>query len=167
MAKEAFCMNRGSTLFLRIAVTAIGLGVAALCIFLLPLMWTYAYEEYSHDGYAVRAVVAAMYLSAIPFYIGIYQGWQILTAIDGDRAFSMQPVKALRGIAYCAGGISCIYMLSLPFFYIWAQHVDAPGLMVIGMFLVGMPLIISVAVALLARLLREAVTIKSENDLTV
>lgn len=160
-------MKRKSTLFLRAAVTIIGLGVLALCIFLLPLMWTHAYDEYPHNGYAVRAVVTAMYAAAIPFYIGIYKGWRILDAVDKNQAFSMQPVKALRIIAYCAGGISFIYILSLPFFYIWTQNVDAPGLMVIGMFLVGMPLIISVAAGLLQRLLAEAVTIKSENDLTV
>lgn len=167
MLKRTSRTKRGSTLFLRAAVTVIGLGVLALCIFLLPLMWTYAYSEYPHHGYAIQAVVAAMYLSTIPFYIGIYKGWRILDVIDRNQAFSMQPVKALRSIAYCAGSISFIYVLSLPFFYVWAQHVDAPGLMVIGLFLAGMPLIISVAVGLLQRLLAEVVVIKSENDLTV
>lgn len=160
-------MKRGSTLFLRLGVSVIGLGVLALCIFLLPIMWTYAYDEYHNDGYALQIIVAAMYLSAIPFYIGIYKGWRVLNAIDKSQAFSMKPVRLLNTIAWCAGIISFIYLLSLPFFYIWAQHVDAPGLMVIGMFLTGMPLIICVAVALLARLLGEAVTIKDENDLTV
>lgn len=145
----------------------IGLGVLALCIFLLPLMWAEAYHEWPQHGYAVRAVVAAMYISTVPFYIGVYKGWRILDLIDRDRAFSMQPVKALRAIVYCAASISFIYILSLPFFYIWADNTDAPGLMVIGQFLVGMPLIISVAVGLLQRLLAEAVAIKSENDMTV
>lgn len=160
-------MKQGSTVFLRLGVSAIGLGVLALCIFLLPLIWIHAYDEYPQRGYAVRVVVAAMYLSAIPFYIGIYKGWRVLNAIDNNQAFSMRPVKSLKTIAWCAGIISAIYAISLPFFYIWADHVDAPGLMVIGLFLTGMPLIICVAVALLARLLGEAVTIKNENDLTV
>ena len=158
---------RGSTLFLRVGVTVIGLGALALCITLLPVVWMHAYDEWPQHGYAMRAVAAAMYLSAIPFYIGIYKGWRILGAIDQGRAFSMQPINALRTIAYCAGIISVIYALSLPFFYIWADNTDAPGLMMIGLFLTGMPLIISVAMALLQRLLAEAVTIKSENDLTV
>lgn len=160
-------MKQGSTVFLRAAVTTIGLGVLALCIFLLPLIWRDAYREFPHCGSAVRAVVAAMYLAAVPFYIGIYKGWQILAAIDKGQAFSLRVVKTLKAIACCAGSVSFVYAVSLPFFYRWAQHVDAPGLMVIGMFLVGMPLIISVAMGLLARLLREAVAIKTENDLTV
>lgn len=167
MTKKITRINPISTLFLRVAVGTIGLGVLALCVFLLPLMWTDAYAEYPHDGYAVRAVVAAMYVSTVPFYIGIYKGWRILDAIDKHQAFSAQSVAALRAISYVAASISFIYILSLPFFYIWAQHVDAPGLMVIGMFLVGMSLIISVAVGILQRLLAEAVTAKNENDLTV
>ena len=167
MTKKLSRINRTSTLFLRAAVTVIGLGVLALCIFLLPLMWAHAYEEWPQHGYAVRAVVAAMYVTALPFYVGIYKGWRILDAIDKRQAFSVRSIKALRVISYCAGIISVVYILSLPFFYIWADNTDAPGLMVIGQFLVGMPAIISVAVGLLRRLLVEAVDIKSENDLTV
>ena len=160
-------MNKISTVFLRMAVTAIGLGVLALCIFLLPLMWADAYKEWPQHGYAVRAVVAAMYVTTIPFYIGIYKGWRVLDAIDKNQPFSTQSMRALTIIMYCAGSIGFVYALSLPFFYIWADNTDAPGLMVIGLFLVGMPLIISVAVGLLQRLLAEAIAMKSENDLTV
>lgn len=167
MKANSTAIRRGSTVFLRLSVSTIGLGVLALCIFLLPLMWIHAYDEWPQHGYAVQAVVAAMYLSAIPFYIGIYNGWRVLGAIDKGQAFSLQPVRALRAIAICAAVISLIYLISLPFFYIWADTTDAPGLMVIGLFLTGMPLIISVAVALLGRLLSEAVAIKSENELTV
>lgn len=160
-------LNHTSTLFLRMAVGGISLGILALCIYLLPIMWAEAYREWPQHGYAVRAVVVAMYVSTVPFYLGIYNGWRILDAIDAGRAFSLQSVKALRAISYAAASISFVYTLSLPFFYIWADNTDAPGLMVIGMFLVGMPLIISVAVGILQRLLAEAVHIKSENDLTV
>lgn len=160
-------MKKGSTLFLRLGVSVIGLGVLVLCIFLLPIIWADAYKEYPQVGYAVREVVAAMYAAAILFYIGIYNGWRVLNAIDKNQAFTMKPVRLLKTIAWCAGIISAIYAISLPFFYVWADHTDAPGLMVIGLFLTGMPLIICVAVALLARLLGEAVTIKNENDLTV
>lgn len=157
----------GSTIFLRIAVSAVGLGVLALCVYLLPIMWTETYREWPQHGYAVRAVVVAMYVSTVPFYLGIYKGWRILDVIDAGKAFSTHAAAALRIISYSAASISFVYTLSLPFFYIWAQHVDAPGLMVIGMFLVGMPLIISVVVGILQRLLIEAVNIKSENELTV
>lgn len=167
MTKKITPANRISTLFLRVAVSIIGLGVLALCVVLLPVMWAGAYEEWPEHGYAVRAVVAAMYISTVPFYLGIYKGWQILNLIDKGNAFSMQPIKALRTISYSAALISLIYAFSLPFFYIWTETTDAPGLMVIGLFLTGMPLTISVAIGVLQRLLAEAVIAKNENDLTV
>ena len=165
--KSSTTIVKGSTILLRVAAGIISLGILALCVFLLPQVWIHAYDEYPAYGHAVRAVIAALYISTIPFYIGIYRGWQILIAIDHGRAFTNRSVAALQTIAYCAGGISLIYILSLPFFYTWADNDDAPGLMVIGLFLVCMPLIVSVAVELLRRLLVEAVNIKSENDLTV
>lgn len=159
--------RHGSTLFLRLAVSVIGLGVLALCLFLLPLAWIHAYEEYPYDGYAVRAVVAGMYITTLPFYLGIYKGWRLLNLVDKGNVFSVDSVKTLRFIAYCAGIISGVYIIILPFFYIWAEVDDAPGLIVISLFLVGMPMIVSVAVGLLKQLLAEAVKIKSENELTV
>lgn len=167
MTKKVLKMNLVSTIFLRTAVTVIGLGVLALCVFLLPLIWTDAYKEYPQYGYAVRIIVAAMYITAIPFYVGIYKGWRVLNSIDKNKAFSLRTVKSLRVIAYCAYIISLAYLLCLPFFYIWAQADDAPGLVVIGMFFTGMSLMIGVAIELLAKLLAEAVRIKSENDMTV
>ena len=165
--KKTISTKKGSTIFLRVAVSIIGLGVLALCVFLLPYILLHAHDEYSRGGYALQAIAFAMYISAIPFYIGVYKGWRILDAIDKGQAFSLHSVTALKAIAYCAGAISFIYTLCLPFFYIWADNADAPGLVVIALFLAGMPLIISVAMGLLQRLVTEAVAIKSENDLTV
>lgn len=165
--KKTLNVTQSSTIFLRIAVSVIGLGVAALCLLLLPLIWQSAYIEYPRDGYAVRVIVAMMYLTAVPFYLGIHKGWRILDMIDKGRTFSKQSVTALRTIAYAAGSISILYIAVFPFFYIWMQSDDAPGLGVINLFIVGMSAIISVATGLLARLLDEAVRIKSENDLTV
>lgn len=159
--------KQGSTVFLRLAASAIAIGVLVICVFLLPKIWIYAPDEYPGYAYAAQAIVIAMYIAAVPFYYGIYKGWQVLDAIDSDKVFSKKPVRALKVIAYLAAFISFIYTLSLPFFYVWADNDDAPGLMVIGLFLVGMPLIVSVAIGLLHRILAEATNIKSENDLTV
>ncbi len=160
-------LNFGSTLFLRLAAGVIGLGVLAICLFLLPVVWVDAYREFPHTGLAVQIIVAAMYTAAVPFYLGIYKGWILLSLVDKGNVFSKHSVAALRSIMYYAGLISLIYLVTLPLFYLWQDEVDAPGLLVIGLFLFCMPLIVSVAMGLLARLLAEAVAIKSENELTV
>jgi Protein of unknown function (DUF2975) len=63
--------------------------------------------------------------------------------------------------------ISGLYMVILPFVFMVADLDDAPGLVIIGMVPVFASLVIAVFAAVLQRLLKEAIDIKSENDLTV
>lgn len=63
--------------------------------------------------------------------------------------------------------ISGVYVVMLPFIYFVARLDDAPGLIVLGMFVVFAAFVISVFAALLQKLLQVAIDIKTENDLTV
>lgn len=163
-------MKRGSTLFLRIAVILIGIPILALCTFLLPQIAYKAIAE-AIDGsalaYVVIGTLVIMYISAIPFYIALYQAFKLLNYIDKNQAFSKFSVKSLRKIKKCALTISCLYVAALPLIYVIAEWDDAPGLILIGMVIAGASLVIAVFAAVLLRLLREALYIKSENDLTV
>lgn len=160
-------MERVSTFFLRGAVAAIAAVTLAFCIFALPALWMGAAGEFGVAARAVYGVVIAMYAAATPFWIGLYQAWRLLGFIDKRTAFSRASTKALQTVTYCAAIISVIFAVSLPMFYVWAQHTDAPGLIVIGMFFVGASLTVAVFATVLGRLFLEAAHIKSENDLTV
>lgn len=162
-------MQKGSTFFLRAAVTVIGAIVLSLCIFALPAMWigVGTDEEYSDIAYAFYGILVALYVAAIPFFYALYQTLLLLRYIDKNKAFSLLSVRALKHITYCGLAICVAFITSLPFFYTWAQHDDAPGLIVIGMVFAGASLTVSVFAAVLQRLLKEAIAIKSEHDLTV
>lgn len=160
-------MTKASTFFLRVAIIAIGTAVLALCIFALPAMWKAVSEDYLSHTYVFYSILSVMYLSVVPFYIALYQVLRLLRYIDTHKAFSMLSVKALKYIAYCALAISLLYAASMPFFYIWADNDDAPGLIIVNMFMVLAPFTIAVFAAVLQRVFREALEIKSENDLTV
>ena len=148
-------------------IAIIATGVLALCTLGLPLLWQDVDNEFPDYAYAVYAVFVAMYIAAVPYFVGLFQAWRVLSYIDKGVAFSVESVRALKVIAYCAAAISAVYVVTMPFFYVWGERDDAPGLIVIGMVLVGAPLVVSIAMATLARLLSEVVKIKSENDLTV
>ena len=165
--KKDILITRGSTFFLKGAVVAVGLVVLALCVFALPASWLAVPEEYPDATYAFYLILIAMYAAAIPFYIALYQALLLLRYVDKNQAFSELSVGALKRIAYCGLAISGVYGVSLPLFYVWAQEDDAPGLVIIGMVLTVAPLVISVFAAVMQRLLREAIRMKSENDLTV
>lgn len=163
-------MKRGSTVFLKIAIFLIGTSVLALCIFLLPKMGIEAFEQAQKGAglaYVIVGVLLIMYGSAIPFYISLYQALLLLRYIDKNEAFSELSVNALKKIKNCAKLIFCMYILALPLIFIIAERNDAPGFILLGMVIAGASLVIAVFVAVLQRLLRQAIDIKSENDLTV
>ncbi|SDH71061.1 DUF2975 domain-containing protein [Alteribacillus bidgolensis] len=158
-------MKQGSTLFLRLAVFLIGTPVLALCIFGLPWLANNPINpDYAHILYPILII---MYVSVIPFFVALYQAFRLLSYIDKNKAFSNISVRALKKIKYCAIIISGLYVAGLPFFYIFAQLDDAPGLVIIGMIPIFASVVIAVFAAVLQRLLQEAIDIKSENDLIV
>ncbi|TLS50089.1 DUF2975 domain-containing protein [Paenibacillus antri] len=160
-------MKQGTTLFLKAAVILIGIPVLALCIFLVPQIASYAAELYP-DFTAIKYLVFLdMYAAAIPFYFALYQAFKLLSYIDKNKAFSDLSVRALKSIKYCAIAISGLYVVGLPLFYLIAERDDAPGIIVIGMVLIFASMVIAVFAAVLQKLLKEAIDIKTENELTV
>jgi Protein of unknown function (DUF2975) len=160
-------MKNIPTLFLKIAVIFLGVPVLALCIFLVPEMADLSatlLPEFAIIKYFVFIVFDA---SAIPFYVALYQAFKLLRYIDKNKAFSDLSVNALKNIKYCAITISILHVLVLPLFYIFAEVDDAPGVIFVGLVVPFASMVISVFAAVLQKLLKEAIDIKSENDLTV
>ncbi|WP_078596156.1 DUF2975 domain-containing protein [Evansella clarkii] len=158
-------MKRGSTMFLKIAVILIGIPILALCI--VGLYWlpnNPASPDYDHLLYPA---ITGIYLSAIPFFIALYQAFKLLNYIDSNKSFSGASVQALKVIKLCAVTISSLYVIIMPFVFFVAELDDAPGLIIMGMVPFFASLVIAVFAAVLQRLLQEAIYIKEENDLTV
>jgi len=160
-------MKRVSTLFLKIAVILIGIPILALCIFLVPGIGKYAAELFPTIDYIKHFVVLYFYITAIPFYFALYQAFKLLNYIDRNTAFSELAVGALKKIKYCAIAISVLYVVGMPLFYFAAEADDAPGIILIGLVIIFASMVIAVFAAVLERLLKNAIDIKSENDLTV
>lgn len=97
----------------------------------------------------------------------MYQALRLLSYIDNNQAFSELSVKALKNIKYCAITISSLYVVFMPLIYLMAEVDDAPGIIVIGMVIIFGCSVVAVFAAVLQKLLRSAIEIKSENDLTV
>lgn len=163
-------MKKGSTLFLKAVTTMISIPILALSIFVLPKIAVIAIVKLqtgSELAYIVLGLLLIMYLSSIPFYFALYQAIQLLRYIDQSQAFSMLSVIALKKIKNCGLMISGLYVIALPLIFVVAQWDDAPGLVAIGMVILGASLVVVVFAAVLQRLLEEAIQIKSENDLMI
>lgn len=169
-------MYSKETLLMRVVVIFIGLIVLVFSIFLFPEISKEASliaESASHhiSTWFSRVNVIfmiALYAAAILFFLILYQALRLLYYIDKKTAFSDQSVKALKSIKYHCLAICVLYMLGImPVVYCIAEIDDAPGLILMG-FAVGLvPIVVSTFAAILQKLLREAIDMKSENDLTV
>lgn len=150
-------MKRYSTIFLKLAVVLIGIPVLALCIFWLP----------GFVNYLPYSILIGVYTTAVSFFFALYQALKLLSYIEKNEAFSELSVNALKYIKYCAITIGIIYAVLAPFLFPIADADDAPGLVGIPIIIVFASSVIAVFAAVLEKLLKNVIDIKSDNDLTV
>jgi hypothetical protein len=155
------------TLFLKAALVLLGVPILAACVIGLPMAAIDAAENHFKAITWLYAVFVVMYISAIPYFAALYQSYRLLTYIDNNNAFSDLSVMALKKIKQYALAISILYIAGMPFFYMMAEIDDAPGVILIGMIIIFASVVISVFAAVLQKLLKNAIDIKSENDLTI
>lgn len=158
-------MKQGSTLFLKIVVILIGMPILTLGIF--GVYWLPSNPVNPDYAYILYPILIGLYVSVIPFFGALYQTFKLLSYIDKNQAFSESSVNALKKIKFCALTISGLYVVILPFVFLVAELDDAPGLVIVGMVPVFASMVIAVFAAVLQKLLKEAIDIKSENDLIV
>jgi hypothetical protein len=155
------------TFFLKFVVFLIGLPFLALCIFGLsrfdPNSPYWQLPELVNLQYPL---LIGMYAAMIPFFFALYQTLKLLSYINKNEAFSELSVKALKNIKYCAITISILYVIEMPFLYLLTKVDDAPGIL-IGVIVIFASMVIAVFAAVLQKRLKDAIDIKSENDLTV
>lgn len=152
------------TLFLKIAVFLIGIPVLALCVWVVPRV---AFDTVEHSPILTIVALIGVYATAIAYFVALFTTIKLLSYIDQNIAFSELSVKALIKIKYCAIIISSVYVVGMPLIYYAAEVDDAPGLILIGMVIIFASFVVAVFAAVLQKLLKNAIDIKSENDLTV
>lgn len=144
-----------------------GALVLAFCIFAIPAISGGVGVEWPELAYLKYPILLGGYLTAIPFFIALYQAFRLLSAIDKNTAFSAESVQALKYIKYCGIAMSILYVAGMPMLFQIADADDAPGLVVLGMLAASAPAVVAVFAAILQKLTQHAIDIKLENDLVV
>lgn len=159
---------KGSTLFLRGVIVLMALIALAICIFAIPNIGKGVVVEFGFAAYWDYIIMAGLYAAAIPFFTVLFQTMKLLGYIDKNNAFSENSVAVLKKIKYCAAIMSVLLIVSLePVAFLVADADDAPGFIIIVFALCCIPFVIAVFAAVLQKLLRNAIDMKSENELTV
>ncbi|QKS70402.1 DUF2975 domain-containing protein [Paenalkalicoccus suaedae] len=158
-------MKQGTTLFLKISLVVVGIIILSMSLFLLPWLSQEAIVISPDLSYLQYPVLIGIYVTAIPFFIALYQSFALLKRIDEHNAFSYFSVKALKNIKQCAMTIAGLYTLGIiALFFLHALH---PSIALVGLAILFASVIIAVFASLLQKLLLQALLIKSENELTV
>ncbi|MBU6081774.1 DUF2975 domain-containing protein [Allobacillus halotolerans] len=158
-------MKRGTTFFLKTTVFLIGIMILLLSAFFLPWLASYTASMYPEFAYLQYPVLIGMYVTAIPFFFALYQALKLLNYIDHGKAFTDQSLEALNSIKYCAILISGLYVIGTIFLI--SQSSLHPSVAIIGFIIIFTSVVIAVFAAVLQKLFKNALVIKSENDLTV
>lgn len=160
-------MFKVSTLFLKIALIFLIFPVIPLCIFMVPEIGETVAFLTDDSVFFKWLAMFGFWVSVVPYFIALWKSFQLLQLIDHKEAFSMQAVKQLHGIKWCALVILVLHICLLPVFYLFADYDDAPGVIFVGCVVPFASLTIAVFAAVLQRLLIEAMEYKTENDLMI
>ena len=158
-------MKKSSTLFLKIVICLIAIGVLAGMI-LFPQTEGRAANLDLISIYK-DPFILYIYIGSIPFFVGLYQAFKLLNFIDANKAFSHEGVNTLKNMKYAS--LSLIGFIALALFYIrfFAQGDDPAGPTMLGFIVSFAVAVIATAAAVFQKLFQNAVDLKSENDLTV
>lgn len=78
-------------------------------------------------------ILLAIYLSAIPFFTGLFYGYRFLRQTDSAAGETGTVVQTLRKIKICAISYGILFLLVIPFWIGLAEADDAPGAMFFGL----------------------------------
>lgn len=72
-------------------------------------------------------ILLAIYLSAVPFFTGLFYGYRFLCQSDSTAQETGAVVQTLRKIKICAITYGILFLLVIPFWIDLAEADDAPG----------------------------------------
>ena len=160
-------MKKSSTIFLQVVIVLIGIGTLALMLWEPHIegrnVHATLFEIYFKDPFLAYA-----YLASVAFFVALYQAFKLLGYIGQNKVFTLNSVRALRSIKYCAIVLSILIVMAALYIRIFhAKDDDPAGFIAVCIVTTFISIVIATAAAVFERTLQNAVDIKSENDLTV
>jgi hypothetical protein len=159
-------MKRSSTTLLQIVIALIGIGA------LIFMLWepriegrnvnATLFEIYFKDPFLLCA-----YIASIPFFIALYQTFILLGYIGQNKVFSLDSVKSLQVIKYCAQTIVGFVLAGEAYLFVVRPGDDIAGGVFMGLLIIFISGVITIVAAMFERTLQSAINIKSDNDLVV
>ena len=154
-------MNRGSTLFLKLVILLIAIGVLA------GLIWFPQTEGRATNldliSIYTDPFIIYIYIGSIPFFVGLYQAFKLLNFIDANKAFSQGAVNTLKNMKFAS--LSLIGFIALAVFYIrfFVHGDDIAGPTMLGSCMALAFGVVAAAASVLQKLFQDVLDMKLEK----
>jgi len=159
-------MKRISILFLQAVIVLI--GIVALAIMIRFPMTEGRAQNLDLFSIYFDPFILYGYASSIAFFVALYKAFKLLGYIGQNKLFSPNSVRTLRGIKYCAVIFCILIVMAGLYIRIFHNEDDDPaGFLAMCIVVTFISIAVATAVAVLEKLLQNAVDMKSENDLTI
>jgi hypothetical protein len=159
-------MKRISIVFLQAVVVLIGI-VALIVLIRFPLTEGRAQHLNLFRVYFDPFILYG-YATSIAFFVALFKTFKLLGNIRQNKLFSPNSVKTLRSIKYCAVILSILVAAAGIYIKIFHDKGDDPaGFLAMCIVTTFIFVAVATAVAVLEKILQNAVDMKNENDLTI
>lgn len=164
-------MKISTTTFARWVIYLVGIAALAVCFILIPELLREESVEKPIDTYLTYTFLTSAYIIAAPFFIALYQTLKLLHSIEKNKIFSKQSINILSNIKICSVMFSIFVALAVIAGVLLTKNIDPTEditfVITFGGVFIFTSSIITVFVGVLQKLLIDATSMKSENELTI
>src|SRR3989344_2818060 len=162
-------MKKGSTTFLQVVIALIAI-VALIVMIRFPLTEGRAVNLDLFSIYSDPFILYG-YLASIPFFIALHQAFKLLGYIGQNKVFSLDSVRALRNIKYCA--LTLIAAIVIAAIYIRISFSvksvtddDPAGFIAVSIVATFISIVIATAASVFEKILQDNLDKNQKNNLT-
>ncbi len=158
-------MKKVSIVLFQLGILFITLIVLLIAAFILPVVARDFATETPEWAYLQYPLLIAIYVTLIPFLVAIFQAFKLSRLIQLNQVFSMAAARNLKIIKVSGFIISFLYLAGT---FVLSNLVElSPGIAMLGIIIMLSSAMIALIAGILEELLKKALEIKEENDLTV
>jgi hypothetical protein len=159
-------MRKFSIIFLKAVIVLI--GVLTLFIMIRFPMTEGRAQNLNLFSIYFDPFILYVYASSIVFFVALYKAFKLLIYISQNKLFTINAVKIVRSIKYCAIILSILIVMAGLYIKIFHSKEDDPaGFIALSFIITFITIAVATAVAVLEKILQNAVDMKTENDLTI
>ena len=147
------------TIFLQIVIVLIGIGA------LVFLLWEPQVEGRNVDStqfeiYFKDPFLACAYLVSVAFFTALYQAFKLLGYIRQNKIFTLNSVRALRTIKYCALPIIAFTLWGVAYLFIVRPEDDIAGGVAMGGFIGFVSIVVASVASVFEKSLQNTLDVK-------